>query len=102
LSSNGQNIFPEEIEVILNQLPYVAESIVVPGDNRLVAIIVPKSDAVANDNISAETLNNIMHKNIERLNSQIPAYCAVSSFRLHYEPFAKTPKGSIKRFMYTE
>lgn len=102
LTSNGQNIFPEEIEVVLNQLSYVAESIVIQKDSRLFAIIVPRSDAVANDNISAETLDNIMRKNLETLNSRIPAYSAVSGFRLQYEPFAKTPKGSIKRFMYTE
>ena len=102
LTSNGQNIFPEEIEVVLNQLPYVAESIVIQKDSRLFAIIVPKSDAVANDNISAETLDNIMKRNIRNLNTKIAAYAAVGGYRLQYEPFAKTPKGSIKRFMYTE
>ncbi len=102
LRSNGQNVFPEEIEVILNSLPYVAESIVVEKKGRLSAIIVPKSDEVANNNISAKSLNGIMQKNIRHLNSRIPAYSAVSGFRLQYEPFAKTPKGTIKRFMYTE
>ena len=102
LSSNGQNIFPEEIEVILNTLPYVAESIVIQKDNRPVAIIVPNGDKVASDNLSGETLQNVMQKNIEHLNTLIPSYAAVAGFRLQYEPFAKTPKGSIKRFMYTE
>lgn len=102
LRSNGQNVFPEEIEVILNSLPYVAESIVIEKKGRLSAIIVPKSDEVANDNISAKSLNGIMQKNIRHLNSRIPAYSAVSGFRIQYEPFAKTPKGTIKRFMYTE
>ena len=102
LRSNGQNVFPEEIEVILNSLPYVAESIVVEKKGRLSAIIVPKSDEVANNNISAKSLNGIMQKNIRHLNSRIPAYSALSGFRLQYEPFAKTPKGTIKRFMYTE
>ena len=102
LRSNGQNVFPEEIEVILNSLPYVSESIVIEKKGRLSAIIVPKSDEVANDNISAKSLQGIMQKNIRHLNSRIPAYSAVSGFRLQYEPFAKTPKGTIKRFMYTE
>ncbi|MBQ5401702.1 MAG: AMP-binding protein, partial [Bacteroidales bacterium] len=102
LGSNGQNIFPEEIEVILNSLPYVAESIIIEKAGRLFAIVVPKSNDVANDNLSAKSLLGIMQKNIRHLNSRIPAYSAVSGFRIQYEPFAKTPKGTIKRFMYTE
>jgi long-chain acyl-CoA synthetase len=102
LGSNGQNIFPEEIEVILNSLPYVAESIIIEKASRLFAIVVPKSNDVANDNLSAKSLLGIMQKNIRHLNSRIPAYSAVSGFRIQYEPFAKTPKGTIKRFMYTE
>ena len=102
LCSNGHNIFPEEIEVILNHLPYVAESIVIEKEGRLVAIIVPDSDAAANDCISAKSLVGIMDKNLRHLNSLIPKYSSVASYRLQYEPFAKTPKGTIKRFMYTE
>ena len=102
LRSNGHNVFPEEIEVILNHLPYVAESIVIEKGGKLVAVIVPDSDAAANDCISAKSLDGIMKKNLHHLNSRIPGYSAISSYRLHYEPFAKTPKGTIKRFMYTE
>ena len=102
LGSNGQNVFPEEIEVILNSLPYVAESIVIDEEGKVFAIIVPKSDEVAQDNLSAQTLRGIMRKNINHLNGRIPSYAAVSGFRLQYEPFAKTPKGTIKRFMYSE
>ena len=102
LGPSGQNIFPEEIEVILNELPYVAESIVVDRNGKAFAIIVPDSDEVAQNNISSQTLHGIMKKNITHLNSRIPAYAAVSGFRLRYEPFAKTPKGTIKRFMYSE
>ena len=100
LSSNGQNIFPEEIEVVLNGLPYVAESLVVMRNNALVALIVPAGDAVANAGIDAESLNGIMQQNLKKLNTLIPKYSAVSSFELRFDPFAKTPKGSIKRFMY--
>lgn len=100
LASNGQNVYPEEIEVKLNTLPYVAESVVVQRGEKFIAIIVPNSDQLANDGVSAETYNSIMEKNIETLNGMIPAYSKVSSYELHEEPFAKTPKGSIKRFMY--
>ena len=102
LRSNGHNVFPEEIEVILNHLPYVAESIVIEKNGKLMAIIVPDSDSVANDCIGAKSLASIMDKNLKHLNSRIPKYSSVSSYKLQYEPFAKTPKGTIKRFMYTE
>ena len=100
LSSNGQNIFPEEIEVVLNTLPYVAESIVVQRDNCLHAIIVPRLDDATNDHLDMQTLSNVMEMNIKKLNSSIPAYAAINSYELKMEPFAKTPKGSIRRFMY--
>jgi Long-chain acyl-CoA synthetases (AMP-forming) len=101
LTTNGQNVFPEEIEVVLNQLPYVAESLIVQRGNRFVALIVPKSDDIANDSIDAESLNSIMESNIVALNKKIPAYAAVSGFELEHQPLAKTPKGSIKRFLYS-
>ena len=101
LSSNGQNVYPEEIEVKLNALPYVSESIIVQHGERFVALVVPNADLLANDGISAKTLHVIMEKNIETLNSQIPSYSQISDFELADEPFAKTPKGSIKRFLYS-
>ena len=100
LSSNGQNIYPEEIEVVLNNLPFVAESIVVGRNEKLVALIVPDQNALADANIDAENLAQIMRTNLESLNKQIPAYSHVSSYELRNEPFSKTPKGSIKRFLY--
>lgn len=101
LSSNGQNVYPEEIEVKLNALPYVSESIIVQRGERFLALVVPNADLLANDGISAKTLHVIMEKNIETLNSQIPSYSQISDFELTDEPFAKTPKGSIKRFLYS-
>jgi len=98
LSSNGQNIFPEEIEVVLNALPYVGESLVVLRGEKLTALIVPDSNRT--DGMDAEGLKRIMDSNIETLNSKIPAYSHVSGYELRFEPFAKTPKGSIRRFMY--
>lgn len=98
LSTNGQNIFPEEIEVILNSLPYVAESLVVSRNDKLVALIVPNTDQA--ENIDATGLKSIMDANLEALNAKLPAYSQVSTYELRFEPFVKTPKGSIRRFMY--
>ena len=100
LASNGQNVYPEEIEVKLNNLPYVAESIIVQRGEKFVALIVPNADLLANDGVSAETLTGIMNRNVETLNTQIPTYSQISDYELRNEPFAKTPKGSIKRYMY--
>ena len=100
LGTNGQNIFPEEIEVILNQLPYVQESIVVGRDGLLTALIVPDQNRLVEQNIDADTLRNIMYGNLAALNEKIPAYAYVHNYELQYAPFAKTPKGNIKRFMY--
>ena len=98
LSSNGQNIFPEEIEVVLNALPYVGESLIVSRGERLVALIVPDMN-LAGD-MSSEELTKIMNANLVALNKKMPAYSPVSSYEIYTEPFAKTPKGSIRRFMY--
>ena len=100
LGTNGQNIFPEEIEVVLNQLPYVQESLIVDRDKHLTALIVPNQALLSEQNIDAAGLDNIMKVNLTALNEKIPAYSAVHDFELHFDPFAKTPKGSIKRFMY--
>ncbi|MCR4824884.1 MAG: AMP-binding protein [Bacteroidales bacterium] len=100
LAENGQNVYPEEIEVILNELPYVAESIVLQRNHRIVALIVPNMDALDKAGIGADGLDAIMKQNITYLNSKLPAYSAVNDFELRFEPFSKTPKGSIRRFMY--
>ena len=100
LGTNGQNIFPEEIEVVLNQLPYVQESIVVGRNGQLTALIVPDQTMLADQNIDSATLTNIMDANIATLNEKIPAYSSVHGYEVLFTPFAKTPKGSIKRFMY--
>ncbi len=100
LGSNGENVYPEEIEVKLNVLPYIAESLIVQRGEKFVALIVPNADLLAADNIPAEGIKDIMDKNITTLNSAIPAFSQISSYELQNEPFAKTPKGSIKRFKY--
>ena len=100
LSSNGQNIYPEEIEVILNNMPFVAESLIASRKEKLVALIVPDQNALADAGTDSESLTKIMDSNLESLNKIVPAYSMVSSYEIQYEPFAKTPKGSIKRFLY--
>lgn len=100
LSSNGQNIYPEEIEVVLNNMPFVAESLIVSRNEKLVAIIVPDQNALADAGTDAESLTQMMDSNLASLNKIVPAYSYVSSYEIRYEAFAKTPKGSIKRFLY--
>lgn len=98
LTSNGQNIFPEEIEVQLNTLPGVSESLIVERDERLVALIVPDQSLIAN--MDARALSSLMDANLALLNKSIPGYCHVCAYELKHNPFEKTPKGSIKRYMY--
>ena len=100
LSESGQNVYPEEIEVILNELPYVAESIVLQRSHKIVALIVPNMDALDKAGIGADGLDAIMRQNIVALDNKLPGYSAVNDFELRFEPFSKTPKGSIRRFMY--
>lgn len=102
LNSSGQNIFPEEISVVLDSLPYVAESLVIEKDGKPFAIIVPDGETAASTGLTQEDLNRIMVRNIQILNEKIPAYSSVAGFRLQKEPFCKTPKGSIRRYLYTE
>jgi long-chain acyl-CoA synthetase len=100
LTENGQNVYPEEIEVVLNELPYVAESIVLQREHRIVALLVPKMDELDKAGLGADGLDAIMRQNLVALNNKLPGYSAVNDYELHFEPFAKTPKGSIRRFMY--
>ena len=101
LTENGQNVYPEEIEVVLNELPYVSESIVLQREShRIVALIVPNIDALDKAGIGADGLDAVMKQNMVYLNSKLPSYSAVNDFDIRFEPFSKTPKGSIRRFMY--
>ena len=100
LGPNGQNIYPEEIEDKLNSMTMVVESIVVQRDNRLVALVHPDMDEAKNLGFSEEDLKNIMEQNRNGLNELIPAYEKVSEIEIHKEEFEKTPKKSIKRYLY--
>ena len=98
LGSNGQNIYPEEIEDKLNSMTMVAESLVVQKGDKLIALVHPDQDEVVN--FTEEELQNIMEQNLQQLNEQLPHYSRLSQIRLHEEEFMKTPKKSIKRYLY--
>ena len=102
LSANGQNIYPEEIEDKLNSMTMVVESIVIQKEDKLVALIHPDYDEMQNLGLNTEDLEKIMEQNRQMLNQTLPAYSKIAAIRLHKEEFAKTPKKSIKRFLYTE
>lgn len=100
LSSNGQNIYPEEIEDRLNNMPYISESIVIEKEGKLVALIYPDFDLVNEDKLADDKLAEAIVSNLKELNLQLPAYSQVSTYKLYNEEFEKTPKRSIKRFLY--
>ncbi len=101
LGPSGQNIYPEEIEDKLNSLALVVESIVVQRENKLIGLVYPDYDEVRNIGLSHEDLEKIMEENRNLLNETQPAYCKLSAIQLTENEFEKTPKKSIKRFMYT-
>lgn len=101
LGPSGQNIYPEEIEDKLNNMPYVAESLVVSKNNRLVALIYPDWEQVDKTGVGHDKIEAVMRKNIKTLNEEIPDYCQVSGFKIYNEEFEKTPKRSIKRYLYS-
>jgi len=98
LGASGQNIYPEEIEDKLNSMPLVSECIVVQRDEKLVALVYPDKDEAAG--FTTEELNDIMEQNRLNLNNLLPAYSRVTQIVLHEEEFLKTPKKSIKRYLY--
>ncbi|OFY68553.1 MAG: long-chain fatty acid--CoA ligase [Bacteroidetes bacterium RBG_13_43_22] len=102
LGPSGKNIFPEEIEAVFNNMDYIAESLVISEDNKLVALIYPDYEVIKRDNISEEQLTKIIEEARKKVNEQIPEFMVVHKIRIHPEEFAKTPKRSIKRFLYTK
>ena len=102
LGPSGQNIYPEEIEDKLNNLPYVSESIIVQQNERLVGLVYPDFDDAFAHGIKNEDLERIMEENRVALNAMLPAYSQISKMKIYPEEFEKTPKKSIKRFLYQE
>ena len=102
LGPSGQNIYPEEIEAVINNKDYIVESVVISLDNKLIALAFPDYEMMKRDNVSEEQLIEYLDKTRKELNDRLPEFMAVSKFRIHSEEFAKTPKRSIKRFLYTK
>ena len=100
LGPNGQNIYPEEIEDKLNSMTMVNESIVVQRDTKLVALVHPDIDEAKTLNFTDEDLAGIMEQNRNTLNQMLPAYEKISEVEIHMDEFEKTPKKSIKRYLY--
>ena len=102
LGSNGQNIYPEEIEDKLNSMAMVVESVVIQQGEKLVGLVYPDLDEAKTMNFNKDDIENVMEQNRQELNQILPAYSKLSAIRLHDEEFEKTPKKSIKRYLYTE
>lgn len=100
LTANGQNIYPEEIEAKLNNMPFVAESLVLERDGKLVALVFPDSEAADTHGLSDLELPEAMENTRREVNSLLAPYEALSAIELVPDEFVKTPKRSIKRFLY--
>ena len=96
LSSNGQNIYPEEIEDKVNSMPAVVESVVVSRDGKLVALVFPDEKY----DLQEKTMKEVMDDNLKELNAMLPPYSRLSEIELVDKEFEKTPKRSIRRFLY--
>ena len=100
LSANGQNIYPEEIENKLNSMMMVNESVIIQRDNKLVGLVHPDYDEAKLLGLNNEDLKGVMEQNRQQLNQVVPAYSKVAEFEILEEEFEKTPKKSIKRYLY--
>ena len=100
LTASGQNIYPEEIEARLNNMPYVNESLVILKENKLVALIYPDMDDALSHGLSKQQLEAALDQNRIELNKVLPAYAQITHVKLYPEEFEKTAKKSIKRFLY--
>lgn len=100
LSSNGQNIYPEEIEDKLNSLPMVMESVVVQRGDKLAALVHPDFEEAKTMGLSTDDLQKLMEENRTTINAELPAYSKITEIEIHEDEFEKTPKKSIKRYLY--
>jgi long-chain acyl-CoA synthetase len=101
LGPSGQNIYPEEIEAKLNNMPYVEESLVIEKDKKIVALVYPNMETVDAEGLSEQDLHEKMETNRELINQQLPAFSRITNIELFPEEFEKTPTKKIKRFLYT-
>ena len=100
LGPSGQNIYPEEIESAINNMPYVVESLVIDDGGKLIALIYPDMDLAEKDKLDKTALMQKMEENINAVNEDMPNYSKIAGVRIVPEEFEKTPKKSIKRYMY--
>ena len=100
LGANGQNVYPEEIEDKLNSMPMVSECIIVQRGDKLAALVYPDMDEAKNMGFTQSDLENVMEQNRQLLNEQLPVYSKIQDFELQEKEFMKTPKKSIKRYLY--
>ena len=102
LTASGQNIYPEEIEARLNNMPFVNESLVILQNNKLIALVYPDNEEAFQQNMNAHQLEKAIENNRIELNSQLPAYAQITRIKLYPEEFEKTAKKSIKRYLYQD
>lgn len=102
LGANGQNVYPEEIEDKLNSMAMVSESIIIQKEDKLIGLVCPDMEEAQSMGFTHEDLESIMEQNRQELNAQLPPFCKISKIRLHLEEFEKTPKKSIKRYLYKD
>ena len=100
LGPSGQNIYPEEIEAKFNNLPFITESLIIEKQNKLIALVYPDLDAADEAKLVSADIEQIMEKHRIEVNKNLPSYSQVAKVRLYPEEFEKTPKKSIKRFLY--
>ena len=100
LGPSGQNIYPEEIEAKINNMPYVLESLVLQKDTKLVALVCPDFEAVDADHLTQDQLEVVMEENRKLVNAELATYEQINEVRVYTHEFEKTPKKSIKRFLY--
>ncbi len=100
LGPSGKNIYPEEIESLINTRYLILESIVIEKDQKLIALVCPDQDKMKTKGIQQDELNKVFEKYRKKVNKRLPDHVNISKFELHIEEFEKTPKKSIKRFKY--
>ncbi|MFA6895046.1 MAG: long-chain fatty acid--CoA ligase, partial [Bacteroidales bacterium] len=100
LGPSGQNIYPEEIESSLNNLPYVVESLVIEDNDMLNALIYPDYEQMADEGLNRDQLLEKLNEGIQLTNLELPNYCKIAKVEIFPEEFEKTPKRSIKRYLY--
>ena len=100
LGASGQNVYPEEIEDKLNNMAMVSESLILQRGDKFVALVVPDKEEAQTMNFTTDDIVSVMEQNRKELNLQLPPFCQLSAIEIHEEDFAKTPKKSIKRYLY--